>query len=117
MTARHPAFLVEEASMEAFLQVLPPRLLPADCTFEVHPFRGKSKLLRTLKGRLRGYSRGLPPEYRLFVMVDRDDEDCRALKKKLEDAAADTGLRTRSQAGGGCDGREGCATIATVSRK
>ena len=56
-------------------------------------------MLRSLNGRLSGYKNWLPPDWRLFVMVDRDGDDCRELKKQLEAAAAKSGLRTRSQAG------------------
>ena len=92
--------LVEELSMEAFLTALLPRMLPAGCTFEVHVFQGKSDLLSKLQARLRGYQRWLPPEWRLFVLVDQDDDDCRALKTQLEQAAAAAGLLSRAGASG-----------------
>ena len=41
----HLEFLVEEPSMEAFLNVLLPRLFP-DCTFRVHAFQGKERILQ-----------------------------------------------------------------------
>lgn len=85
--------------MEAFLRGLLPRLLPADRTFEVHPFQGKSDLLGKLEARLRGYVHWLPADWRIFVMVDRDDEDCRALKERLESAARRAGIATRTTAG------------------
>ena len=100
MTAQH-LLLVEEQSMEAFLHCLLPRLLPEGHTFEVHPFRGKHDLRKKLKDRLRGYARWLPDEYRIIVMVDRDNDDCKKLKAELEAAATAAGLRTRSQAGSG----------------
>ena len=86
--------------MEAFLRGLLPRLLPADRTFEVHAFQGKSDLLGKLEARLQGYAQWLPADWRLFVVVDRDDDDCRALKQRLEAVAGRAGLVTRSQAGG-----------------
>lgn len=99
MAANHLELLVEEPSMEAFLRGLLPRLLPADRTFEVHAFQGKSDLLGKLEARLRGYAQWLPPDWRLFVVVDRDDDDCLALKRRLEAVARRAGLVTRSQAG------------------
>jgi len=87
--------------MEAFLRVLLPRLLPEDRTFEVHPFQGKSDLLTRLEPRLRGYATWLPPDWRIIVVVDRDDEDCRALKRRLEEIAHRSGLTTRSRASAG----------------
>ena len=101
MTAQHLELLVEEPSMEAFLGVLLPRLLPAGRTFVVHPFQGKDDLLNKLEARLRGYAHWLPADWRIVVVVDRDDDDCQALKQRLEEMAAAAGLRTRSRAGGG----------------
>ena len=102
MTVRHFEFLVEEPSMEAFLRVLLPRLLPCDRTFNVHAFRGKPDLRRKLQSRLRGYSKWLPADWRIVVMVDRDEDDCVALKSELEAAAAAAGLLTRSAGFAAC---------------
>lgn len=99
MPAAHLELLVEEPSMEAFLRAPLPRLLPQDRTFEVHPFQGKSDLLGKLKQRLRGYAAWLPADWRIVVVVDRDDEDCRVLKRQLESIARRAGLRTRTRAG------------------
>lgn len=99
MTALHLELLVEEPSMEAFLRALLPRLLPAGHTFEVHAFQGKDDLLGKLQARLRGYAQWLPEDWRIVVVVDRDDDDCLALKKRLEETAASARLRTRSRAG------------------
>jgi|SRR5690606_34144644 hypothetical protein len=100
MAASHLVFLVEEPSMEVFLRGLLPRLLPADRSFEVHAFQGKFDLLAKLEARLRAYAQWLPEDWRLFVVVDRDDEDCRMLKQRLEAVAERCGLRTRSNAAG-----------------
>ncbi len=100
MTVRHLEFLVEEPSMEEFLRELLPRLLPRDRTFAIHSFRGKPDLRSKLDERLRGYSKWLPADWRIVVMVDRDEDDCLALKAELEAAASRAGLRTRSMASG-----------------
>lgn len=100
MTVSHLEFLVEEPSMEEFLRVLLPRLLPHDRTFAIHSFRGKPDLRRKLDARLRAYSRWLPEDWRIVVMVDRDEDDCLALKGEFETAARNVGLRTRSAAPG-----------------
>jgi hypothetical protein len=96
MTIRHLELLVEEPSMEAFLRVLLPQLLPRDRTFAIHSFRGKPDLRQKLHARLRGYSRWLPEDWRIVVIVDRDEDDCLALKGELAAAAADAGMRSRS---------------------
>jgi Domain of unknown function (DUF4276) len=99
MTARHLEVLVEEPSMEAFLRALLPRLLPAGRTFVVHAFQGKDDLLSKLQARLRGYRQWLPHDWRIAVVVDRDDDDCRDLKERLEGIAATAPLGTRSRSG------------------
>jgi len=85
--------------MEAFLRAFLPRLLPQGHTFAVHPFQGKPDLLAKLEARLRGYASWLPSDWRIVIVVDRDRDDCRALKKQLEAIAERAGLRTRSVAG------------------
>ena len=97
--ADHLVLLVEEPSMEAFLHLLLPRLLPEGCTFEVHAFQGKHDLLGKLPARLLGYRYWLPAEWRIIVLVDQDDDDCRELKARLEQAAAGAGLSSRTTAG------------------
>lgn len=99
MPAAHLELLVEEPSMEAFLRALLPRLLPQGRSFEVHPFQGKSDLLGNLEQRLRGYAAWLPADWRIVVVVDRDDEVCHVLKRQLESIARRASLRTRTRAG------------------
>jgi len=90
----HIEFLVEEPSMEAFLRVLLPRLMDA-VHFEIRTFQCKNDLLKRLPDRLRGYV-WFSEEYRIVVVVDRDSDDCRELKQKLERHAAQVGLPTRT---------------------
>ncbi len=84
--------------MEAFLGALLPRILPRGCTFATYPFLGKPDLFSKLEARLRAYSKWLPPDSRIVVLVDRDDDDCHELKRKLDRIATRAGLRTRSGA-------------------
>jgi hypothetical protein len=93
---QHFEILVEEPSMEAFLRGLLPRLVPPERTFEIYPFQGKKDLLDKLEGRLRGYAAWLPSDWRVVVVVDRDDDDCRQLKQRMEQIASSVGLSTRS---------------------
>lgn len=95
MTVEHVDFIVEEASAEAALRVLLPTMLPS-ISFQVYRHLSKDDLLQQLPNRLRGYSKWLPPAYRIVVVVDRDDDDCEALKSRLEKIAAASGLSTRS---------------------
>ena len=99
--ARHLVIFVEEPSMEAFLASLLPHIL-VDCEFQIVQFQGKTHLTANLRDRLRAYSKWLPGDWRLVVLIDRDNDDCRALKKRLEDAAAESKLLSRARSGGAC---------------
>ena len=96
MTAPHVEVLTEEPSMEAFLEVLLPRLSP-QATFAVHSFQNKQNLLKKLESRLRAYRKWIPENYRIAVVIDRDNEDCRKLKDRLESSSIGSGLVTRTR--------------------
>lgn len=96
--AKHLELLVEEPSAEAFFQVLLPRVLPIGCTFAVHVHQGKDDLMGKLEARLSAYASWLPEHWRLLVVIDRDDHDCKALKGQLEAMANRAGLLTRTVA-------------------
>ncbi len=89
---------VEEYSMEATLEQLLPKLL-ADIEFQIIRFQCKDDLLKKAPERLRGYATWLPENWRILVLVDRDDDDCVMLKAVLENMAAAAGLQTKTTAG------------------
>lgn len=80
--------------MEAFLRGLLPRLL-GEMSFQIYPSQCKDDLLKHLPQRLRGYSSWLPSDHRILIVVDRDQEDCRHLKGRLEEIARFAGLRNK----------------------
>ncbi|MBX3086321.1 MAG: DUF4276 family protein [Anaerolineae bacterium] len=92
-------FYVEEASAEAALVELVPRILQ-DYTdkfeYEIYPFPGKLALLRNLPNRLKTYRHFSDQDWRVIVLIDRDDEDCEELKRRIERIALEAGLATRS---------------------
>jgi hypothetical protein len=92
----HVEVLVEEPSMEVALRELLPRII-GDMSFQIYPFQSKQDLLGKLSNRLKGYSSWLPENYRVVVIVDRDNDDCVVLKTSLEQAASEAGLITRSR--------------------
>jgi hypothetical protein len=91
---------VEEFSMEAALELLLPKLL-GDIEFQIIRFQCKDDLLKKAPERLRGYASWLPANWRILVLVDRDDDDCIALKAELENMAAVAGLLTKTAADNG----------------
>ena len=94
MSVTHVEFLVEEPSMEVLLRGLLPRLL-GGVHFAIRTFQCKADLLQRLPCRLRGYA-WFSEDHRIVVVVDRDDDDCRRLKQKLEQHAAQAPLPTRT---------------------
>lgn len=89
---------VEEPSMESALEILLPKML-GDVEFQIIRFQCKDDLLKKAPDRLRGYASWLPATWRILVLVDRDDDDCAALKARLEGMAAAAGLRTKTAVG------------------
>ena len=87
--------LVEEPSMEALLRLVLPKMLGAT-PFEVYTHQCKDELLKRLPERLRGYAAWLPETWRVVVIVDCDDDDCVALKNRLEALASTAGLSTKT---------------------
>ncbi len=85
--------------MEAALRVVVPKII-GDLSFEVYPHQCKKDLLDKLPERLRGYRAWLPGDWRVVVVVDRDEELCNTLKRRLEGRAREAGLRTRTHDGG-----------------
>src|ERR1700678_357884 len=81
----HLELLIEEPSMEALLEELLPRVVPGH-TFGLHVHQGKPDLLNKVEQRLRAYARMTWTDLRVVVIVDRDLDDCFALKKRLTDA-------------------------------
>ena len=97
MTSNHLEFIVEEPSMEAFLRGLLPKLLGSNSTFEIYPHQCKEDLIKHLPMRLAGYRMWLPENWRIFVVVDCDNDECNQLKNKLENIAEKAGLRSRTK--------------------
>jgi hypothetical protein len=99
VTVEHIEVLVEEQSMETALRLLLPKIL-GGIPFRIYPYQGKADLLGKLPNRLRGYSSWLPQTWRIVVIVDRDNEDCIALKSRLEVIALNISVVTKSSAKG-----------------
>lgn len=80
-------FYTEELSAEAAIRALAPILLGKSIEFDVQVFQGKKDLLGNLQARLRALAGWIPADWRVVVLVDRDDDDCKALKQQLNQIA------------------------------
>jgi hypothetical protein len=94
----HLEFLVEELSAEMVLHNLLPKIITGEHTYKVITFQGKQDLLKKLKMELRAYKRWISKEFKIIVLVDRDNQDCCELKRYLDVCAEEAGLITKSQA-------------------
>lgn len=91
-------FLVEEPSAEEALRHVLPKLLRGRARWKLINLGSKYKLLKALPSRLAAYrdriARG--ELLRVVVLVDRDTDDCVALKRQLEEMASVAGLATKT---------------------
>jgi len=94
--------LVEEPSAEAALKKLLPKIL-GRTRARIRNLGSKSQLLRKLPSRLAAYRNRIAKgeDLRVVVLVDRDNDDCMALKANLEAMASRSGLLTKSAPGRG----------------
>ena len=99
MKIEHLEVLVEEPSMEVFLTALLPRLLDTKVTFTIHTHQGKSDLLQKLAPKLRAYAKWLPENARIIVVIDRDNDDCKKLKRRMDSDALSAGFQNRKSSG------------------
>lgn len=83
--------------MEVTLTELLPKII-ADIDFEIIRFQCKDDLLKQLQGRLRAYASWIPDNWRIVVLVDRDDDNCIRLKQQLENISAQAGLISKTAA-------------------
>jgi hypothetical protein len=88
-------FYVEEPSAEAFLQSFLPKVLGQRVEYDIQVFQGKTDLLSNLPMRLRALATWIPDDWRVMVLVDRDDDDCIQLKEQLNQCSRQAGLSLR----------------------
>lgn len=94
----HFEFLLEEETSEKILDNLMSKIITGEHTYRCIRFQGKIDLLKNLATELRGYSKWITDDYRIVVLLDRDRDDCIALKNNLNKIATDAGLITKSSA-------------------
>lgn len=99
----HIDFLLEEPSAEAALGTILPRILSDKVSYNFRVFKGKGDLLNKLPERLKTYRRWIPDDWRIFVLIDEDRQNCHELKATLERAAYEAGFVTKSRVISGRD--------------
>lgn len=101
MSIRHLEVLVEESSMQEALKHLLPRIVGTSVSCAYFNFRSKDRLLRKLPARLAGYRSWITAAgAAVLVVLDRDNDDCSALKARLDQLALDAGLSVCTVSGG-----------------
>jgi hypothetical protein len=88
---------VEEPSAKEVIEALLPKLIgPRQLDTRIIEHGGKASLLTNLPNRLRGYAAMPAEDIRVMVLVDRDRDECHALKARLEETARAAGLPTKA---------------------
>jgi len=80
-------FLVEEKSMQKFLEVFLEKRLPTGTTFKVIPHEGKSDLKKSIPIKLKALNKD---DVMFIVLIDQDSSDCRTLKLEINDLCCKT---------------------------
>ena len=73
-------FMLEEPSAKDVLEILLPRIIPSDVTFQCIPHQGKSALRKSIPIKLNSW---LAPNSYFIILQDQDSHDCVALKNQL----------------------------------
>ncbi|ESQ12748.1 MAG: DUF4276 family protein [Thiohalocapsa sp. PB-PSB1] len=97
--SRRLEVIVEEPSAEEAIKCLLPKIVQARAETKVINMRNKSRLFQNLPARLRAYRKRIDngEDLRILVLLDRDQDDCQALKKRLEDIARSATLATKTR--------------------
>jgi hypothetical protein len=87
--------LTEEPSMEYFLKVILPKILPDDYQLGVNcfirPHEGKSDLKKSIPRKIKAFPRlGYP--VKVLILHDQDSNDCRKLKNDLQNLCSPSNI-------------------------
>ncbi len=93
----HIKFFLEEPSTEEALRHILPKILSPHVICIFHVFEGKDDMLEELPNHLKGHQ-WISDDWRIFVLIDEDRQNCHELKAELEKAAHEAGFVTKSSA-------------------
>jgi len=71
-------FLLEEPSMNEFLQCILPQIIPQNFLFQCVIHNGKQALKKSIPIKTRGWKE---PDVQFIIVHDKDSADCKKLKK------------------------------------
>lgn len=94
--------IVEEPSAEAAIKIIAPKIVPAGTKIKVVNLNSKAQLLRKLPDRLRGYAARIDngEDIKIIILIDRDGDDCIALKQQITTMVNHAGLIDKSHNNG-----------------
>ena len=75
-------------SMKRFLDIIIPKILPAEIQYQTIPHEGKTDLEKSIPRKLKAWNE---PDTKFIVIQDQDSWDCKKLKQKLVDLCKPTG--------------------------
>jgi hypothetical protein len=79
MTVLH--LLTEESSIKNVFEIILPKILPQDVSFNIYPHQGKQDLENAMKKTVPSISK--IPGAKILVAMDQDEADCLEVKRKL----------------------------------
>lgn len=93
---KHIEILTEEASAEAALKLILPKIVGKEATVNIIAHQGKGDLQKKLPGKLAVYAKLFRQGQKVVVLLDRDKEECLSLKAQMERFAHQAGLITKT---------------------
>jgi hypothetical protein len=75
-------FLLEEPSMQDVLEIVLPKIVPADIIFKCVSHQGKQDLAKSIPKKIKAFQ-NLDCHTRFIIVHDRDSHDCKVLKSEL----------------------------------
>lgn len=86
-------FMTEEASMEKFLEVALPVLVPQNTDYQIIPHEGKQDLEKSIPRKLRAWTNYEGMQYHFIIIRDKDSGDCVEVKNKIAKICKEAGRK------------------------
>ncbi len=80
--------LTEEPSMEEFLKILLPKIVPShwilDQNYFIRKHEGKSDLHKSIPKKMKAFSNNFYQKTGIFILQDQDSNNCKLLKQQIQ---------------------------------